>query len=226
MTDATDTHATDRHTTDRPPTESGTLPFRYWVWDGWCDPVDPATLPPLDAPAWEAHYANDAERRKHTSRHLDAFPPPLPAVFARLRGLAGEWSARLGYPVCDDPTLHGGGVHLTEPGGWLNAHLDYSLHPRLPLLRRALNLILFLNPGWRPGWGGALALCDPMGNVVRRVQPAPGRLVAFEVSDLSYHAVEPTAPDAAPRLTAAVYYLAVAGPHDTRRRALFLPSRG
>jgi hypothetical protein len=207
------------------PTESGTHPFRWWVFDGWGPTYHLPNLPAASAPVWEARYENDAERRKRTTRRVgDVYG--MSAIFDRLRSLADEWSARLGYPVGDDPTLHGGGVHVTEAGGVLGVHLDYDRHPVLADRRRALNLILFLNPEWRPKWGGALVLCDPMGEVVRRISPAPGRLAAFECSDLSYHGVEPTAPDAPPRLTAAVYYVSEAGPTNTRTRALFMPSRG
>ncbi|HEX4608505.1 MAG TPA: 2OG-Fe(II) oxygenase [Urbifossiella sp.] len=200
----------------------GTDPVRWWVRDGWTAPLTGA-VPPAGHPCWEARYDNDLERGKRTTRDPGAVPGLNP-LFVRMRGLAAEWSDRLGYPVADDPTLHGGGLHVTAPGGALATHLDYDRHPLVPGRRRALNLIAFLSPAWRPEWGGGLVLCDPLGAVVTRLAPAPGRLVAFEVGDLSYHGVEPvTGP--AERVTAAVYYLGEAGPGNTRRRALFLPNR-
>lgn len=208
------------------PNLSGTHPFRWWVSDGWGPTCHMPNLPPASADVWEARYENDVERHKRTTRRVgDVYG--MGPIFDRLRSpaMAAEWSDRLGYPVCDDPTMHGGGLHVTGPGGVLGVHLDYDRHPQITLLRRALNLILFINPEWRSEWGGALVLCDPMGKVVERVNTAPGRLVAFECSDLSYHGVEPVAADAPPRVTAAVYCLAVAGPQHTRRRAMFLPVR-
>jgi hypothetical protein len=205
---------------------AGEDPVRWWVLDGAVEPIDIRRLPLAhDGTAWEAVYDNDAERGKRTTRFAHWLGFVAPGLFPRLRGLAAEWSDRLGYPVEDDPTLHGGGLHVTSPGGHLATHLDYDLHPHLPGRRRALNLIAFLNPEWREEWGGALVLCDPMGRPVTRVHPKPGRLVAFEVGDLSYHGVEPvTGP--VERVTAAVYYLGDATPANTRRRALFLPARG
>lgn len=203
----------------------GLDPVRWWVIDDFAPPVDLGSIPPVASSVWEAVYDNDAERAKRTTRDLDAVG--LAPLFARLRSpeAVAEWSARLGYPVEDDHLLHGGGLHVTGPGGWLNTHLDYDRHPFIPDRRRALNLILFLNPEWRPEWGGALVLCDPGGEVVTRIEPKPGRLAAFEVGDLSYHGVEPvTGP--VERVTAAVYYLSEATPNNTRRRALFLPTRG
>lgn len=138
---------------------------------------------------------------------------------------AAWWSARLGYAVEPDPTMHGGGLHVTAPGGHLNCHLDYDRHPVLPGRRRALNVILFLHPAWEPGWGGEFYLADPLGRPVASLAPEPGAVVAFEVSDVSYHGVLPvTGP--AERVSYAEYYLAPAGPEHTRERALFMPTRG
>lgn len=183
-------------------------------------------IPAADWPGWEARYENDTERHKRTTRHLIDFPA-CRTIVNRLcePGTISEWSARIGYTVEDDPTMHGGGLHVTAPGGWLSTHLDYDRHPYVSGKRRALNLIAFLNHEWRHEWGGALVLCDAMGEAKKRIYPAPGRLVAFEVGDLSYHGVEPvTGP--VERITAAVYYLGPAGARNTRKRALFLPNRG
>lgn len=201
-------------------------PVRWWAFDGVVEPIDLRRLPLAhDGTAWEARYDNDAERLKRTTRFAHWLGYVAPGLFPHLRGQAAEWSGRLGYAVEDDPTLHGGGLHVTAPGGHLATHLDYDRHPHITDRRRALNLIAFLNPEWREEWGGALVLCDPLGAVVTRLYPRPGRLVAFEVGDLSYHGVEPvTGP--AERVTAAVYYLSAATPANTRRRALFLPARG
>ena len=47
-----------------------------------------------------------------------------------------------------DPHLHGGGQHQIRPGGKLAIHADFNRHPKLNLDRR-LNLLLYLNRGWR-----------------------------------------------------------------------------
>ena len=201
----------------------GTTPFRWWQMDNWCAPVDLAAIPPPGDSVWEIEYANDCEMGKRTTRCL--LPPWDAAVGSMLAPLhIQSWTMRLGVIVEPDPRSHGAGLHVTSPGGWLNCHLDYDLHPQDRTKRRALNLIAFLNPEWREEWGGALCLCDPLGAVVKRIYPAPGRLVAFECSDLSYHAVDPiTGP--VERVTAAVYLLAAATGAETRRRALFTPKR-
>ncbi len=74
-------------------------------------------------------------------------------------------------------------------------------------------------------WGGEFAFHAPNGDVVQTVEPKPGRLLAFENTDLSYHSVLPTAPGAGVRMTVAASLLASSRATDTRLKALFMPNR-
>jgi Rps23 Pro-64 3,4-dihydroxylase Tpa1-like proline 4-hydroxylase len=201
----------------------GVEPFRWWQYDGWCSAMSLDRLPTPESALWEAHYSNDCERGKRTTRAL--IEP-----WARLMVLmesdisVSNWNQLLGYNVQPDRYHHGGGLHVTDPGGWLNVHLDYALHPHDKTKVRSLNLIAFLNPEWKHEWGGALILCEPLGKVCKRVYPAPGRLFAFEVSDVSYHGVEEII-GPVPRVTTACYLLGQASGKETRQRALFMPNR-
>lgn len=201
-------------------------PFRHFYEDG----VHAVTLDPPPGPewaGWEVVYRDDVQAGKRTTRRVDRLSPGHQWLFGVLQepSTAAAYGAAFGIPDLEpDPTLHGGGLHIMPPGSRLNGHVDYSLHPHLPGKERRLSVIVFLNDRWEEAWGGALCLLDPMGNVVKRIHPAPGRVVAFENSDLSYHAVEPvTGP--AERVTAAVYFLTVARPGAVRRRAMFFPSK-
>lgn len=199
----------------------GNEPFRWWSFDNWCEPVaDVDGI--MNKTLWEATYGNDCEWRKFTTRTI---PREMELTQYALTNYTAAWSVKLGYEVENDPTNHGGGLHCMLPNGYLCCHLDYDLHPKLPGKRRALNLIAFLNPVWEKSWGGALCLCDPMGNVVKRFYPQPGLLVAFECSDLAYHMVEPILETGTQRITLAVNLLAEATGKETRRRALFMPNR-
>jgi hypothetical protein len=105
------------------------------------------------------HYNED----KVGLTKLDLFPP-------RLRRLASElnserfiaWLSELtGIPeLVSDPSLHGGGLHQCTRGGFLNLHTDFSTHYYRRNWRRRVNLILYLNPGWDPQWGGAIEFWD------------------------------------------------------------------
>ena len=50
----------------------------------------------------------------------------------------------------------GGGMHMTTEGGRLASHVDFNIHPTNPELERRINLLVFLNPGWKREWGGTL----------------------------------------------------------------------
>jgi hypothetical protein len=200
-------------------------PFPYWVIDRWCRPVSYEALPGIFWEEWEVGYSNDCERGKRTTRTI---PDGFEKVFGRLRSpdTVARWAGLTGIPdLVDDPNMHGGGLHVMPAGGWLQGHVDYARHPKLPDMERRLNLIAFLHPEWRPAWGGRLLLMDAVGRTVAAIDPLPGRLVAFETGDTSYHGVQRVAADAPPRVSAAVYYLAPLRPNVVRQRALFFPNR-
>lgn len=201
---------------------SGDKPFRWWIEDRWVYP-DPTGVPAPDHPSWEVRYDSPFEQGKRTTRELSGEPKRVLGLIESVDQVA-LWCERLGYPVLPDPSRHGGGLHVTSPEGYLSTHLDYDRHPRLPSWRRALNLIVFLHSSWERDWGGNLELCDPMGRVVKSIEPLPGRLVAFECSDLSYHGVS-TVTGPAERVSVACYYLTPTMRHNVRQRALFLPVR-
>jgi hypothetical protein len=111
-------------------------------------------------------------------------------------------------PLYADPDLYGGGLHEILPGGYLNIHTDFNFHPKLRKLR-ALNLLLYLNPDWKPEWNGALELWQP-DMLTRRavIEPLMNRMVLFETSDVSFHGHPHrlACPEDRTRRSLAVYY--------------------
>lgn len=196
-------------------------PVKHFIWDNFVQPQPSWELPT----EWEAVYTSDVERGKKTTRKL---PPWATAVHAAMTGDGVlKWCRDF---FCDaltvDETLWGGGLQVMEAGSRLGAHLDGVVHPQLPGMRRAVQLVCFCHAEWRREWGGAFAFTTPNGTVCAEIEPVPGRLIAFaSADDLAYHAVLPTAVDAPPRVTVACSLLAKAWLSDTRTRALFLPPR-
>ena len=89
--------------------------------------------------------------------------------------------------LCVDPLFHGGGMHESFRGGWLNIHADWTQHPVLPLTRR-LNMIVYLNRDWDPAWGGALELRDAEGKTSgAKVEPFFNRAVIFPTTSETLH---------------------------------------
>ena len=106
-----------------------------------------------------------------------------------------------------DASLQGGGMHLTGPRGRLDVHVDFNYEENQKLYRR-LNILIYLNEGWRDEWGGAVELWDPgVKKCHHALLPLMNRCVIFETSDISYHGVQPvTCPDNVARISFAAYY--------------------
>ena len=114
-----------------------------------------------------------------------------------------------------DPHFAGGGLHETATGGHLSIHADFNMLRRLNL-RRRMNLILFLNEGWKDEFGGHLELWSTdMKERRQAVAPMIGRAVVFNTEEDSYHGhPDPTTspPDVFRRSLALYYYTAVDAP--------------
>lgn len=107
-----------------------------------------------------------------------------------------------------DPSFYGGGLHQIERGGYLSIHADFNLHQHLGLYRR-VNLLLYLNRGWREEYGGHLELWNAqMTQCEQRIVPSFNRCVIFSTSDRSFHGhPDPLrCPAGQTRKSLAVYY--------------------
>lgn len=190
-------------------------PFPHVVIDGLMSPrllrdvID--QIPPAGADGWIRHSEQAQHKRQWSA---DASMPP---AARRLLGLlqSGTFVDFLervtGMPglIVDPSHLHGG-LHVAGTGGHLKIHADPVLHPRLHVNRR-LNLILYLNPGWRTEWGGDLELWDDgLTRCVRRIAPVCNRMVIFAAGPPAHHGhPDPLlAPPGVERCSVAVYYYA------------------
>jgi hypothetical protein len=120
-----------------------------------------------------------------------------------------------------DPYLNGGGLHQIERGGYLKVHADFNWHPRLRLDRR-LNVLLYLNEGWKEEYGGHLELWDTdMTRCEQRILPVFNRCVIFSTTDTSYHGhPDPlTCPPGWTRRSLALYYYTNGRPAEEKSDA-------
>ena len=86
-----------------------------------------------------------------------------------------------------DPRLFGGGLHQILPGGFLDVHIDYNIHPETRLYRR-LNLLIYLNKGWKREYEGYVELWDMENKkLLENIAPVFNRAVMFETNEISYH---------------------------------------
>jgi len=108
-----------------------------------------------------------------------------------------------------DDMLEGGGLHMTEAGGFLNLHADFTNHHYHRNWQRRCNLILFLNSDWRDEWGGALELWERDLSACRvRVPVRNNTAVLFETGRDTFHGYpDPlTCPAGVARRSLALYY--------------------
>jgi Rps23 Pro-64 3,4-dihydroxylase Tpa1-like proline 4-hydroxylase len=188
----------------------------------------------LESSQWYRY--DNAIENKRALNNWDRFPKKTYQFFSFLNSpefiqyLQDNTGIERLYP---DIGLHGGGWHAHGPGGKLNVHLDYSIHPKLGLERK-LNLILYLTPNWKPEWGGGLQLWDhdAENNAPKScrkvIDNAFNRAVLFDTTQNSWHGLpEPIAcPEGEIRRSIAVYYLTEPEEDASpRAKALFAPHK-
>jgi Rps23 Pro-64 3,4-dihydroxylase Tpa1-like proline 4-hydroxylase len=92
-------------------------------------------------------------------------------------------------PLISDPSLFGGGLHQSINGAFLNVHVDYNIHPVTKFHRR-LNVLIYMNPGWKDEYEGDLELWeinDYQKRLLEKISPKFNRLVVFETNEISFH---------------------------------------
>jgi hypothetical protein len=167
-------------------------PYPHIVMDGFFDEAAldriATEFPKGDRRDW-INYDTPHEI-KQTSRGIGGLPPFTQLFFLQL--CSEPYLEHIRYitgfsDLVLDPLFHGGGLHESLRGGWLNIHADWTKHPALPLTRR-LNLIIYLNRDWQLSWGGDLELCDPVSKECgARVAPLFNRAVLFPTTSETLH---------------------------------------
>lgn len=167
-------------------------PFPHIVLDDFLpEEMLDAVLEEFPAPGGEGwiRFQSENERKlasvgdegmgDHTRHLLAQFNSAAFIDFLQdLTGIAG---------LVPDPYFAGGGMHQIVRGGHLNVHVDFNRHPVTGLDRR-LNVLLYLNRGWRAEWGGALELWSgDMAHREQQITPMFNRLVVFSTTEESYH---------------------------------------
>lgn len=190
-------------------------PFRFVMIEGLLDPEFSlgvaAAMPSLER-AREQGFAFDFVNERNKVQVSDAalFPAPIRRLDALLASpeFLETLSAISGIQhLKADPTLAGGGIHVTGPAGRLDVHVDFNYDPVRKLHRR-LNLLLYLNPDWNPAWGGNVELWDrEVSRCWKSLEPLHNRCVLFETSEISFHGVTRLrCPPGAARKSFAAYY--------------------
>lgn len=194
-------------------------PFPHAVIDGGWHPdlLDRVLteFPGDDDPRW-IRYANSTENKLEGS-DPEMFGPATLELLKLMTMRAPMLSRAFGTPelTCE---IGGGGYHWIRPGGYLQMHADFSRSP-LTGRYRWLNMLVYLNPGWREDPGGCLQLWDDDGPAAV-IRPEYNRTVIFATSASSWHGHP--APNRRDRRSIAAYFYAdtpppgYLGDHSTR----------
>ena len=191
-----------------------------------------ADFPKPDDPSW-SRFENALEKKLGNYGRLDETSEAIRRLLAALNGpeMLAFLEALTGIDgLIPDPYFGGGALHQIVPGGFLKVHADFNWHPKLRLDRR-LNVLIYLNRGWKSEYGGALELWDrAMAGPEKTILPDFNRTVVFSTTDSSFHGhPHPLAcPPPMTRKSVSLYYYSngrpdaeKSAPHDT----LFPPTR-
>jgi hypothetical protein len=172
----------------------GGQPFPVLVIDGFVRPEVARQLvdefPAIDAMHKSRDYIFGS---KHELSDLDRFGPASARFGGALLSapFASVLSALTANPIFVDPSFHGGGFHQAGDGGFLDMHTDFNIHPLHKTWFRMLNVLLYLNPDWKPEYGGELLLKANPGDEPRAVAPAFNRGVIMLTNESTYHGFRP-----------------------------------
>lgn len=165
-------------------------PFNHIVFDEFLHPQDAMVLDadfPLANDKWYT-YQNTFEKKRACDK-TGLMPQSLRDIFYQLNSSSFvHWLEILSgiKGLIPDPHFRGGGLHSIDPGGHLDIHEDFSIHPDLKLYRR-LNVLIYLNHDTK-NKGGELELWDrDMTKCVKKIEPKFNRCVIFRTDQKSNH---------------------------------------
>jgi len=197
------------------------------------DLLDPAVL--AAAESEEMTYALALPVR-HATRQIKAESPAVsgPSAQAILDALSGrrfiaflEDLTGISHLI-PDPAHYWAGLHVFPPGAFQGLHRDFRVHPVSRLFHR-VNVIVYLNSGWRSEYGGDLELwTSELTYCAGRVAPHAGTTVIFESTSSALHGVPDPIRCPADRARLSLvsnYYTVTPGPNNPRESLVRRPKR-
>lgn len=190
-------------------------PFPHVVIDGFADgdelrAIGREEFGDVGTARWTYHRYYSQKTYSRTD--VNGFGP---AARRLLAALAGERFRRVLDSITGiegllfDDELEDGGLQATAHSGYLNLHIDPLVHPRRRRWRRQLNLLVYANEEWAPGYGGELELWDEtVSRCGARIAPRFNRAVLFAAGAHTPHGFPDVlaCPPGAARTCVAVYY--------------------
>lgn len=166
-------------------------PFPHVVIDDFLPrPILDMCLAEFSRPqAGQTEYGRPQERlkTKYEPDNMSAGPRqmfyafnsrPFVSILENITGIKG---------LIPDPYFLGGGFHEISQGGHLSVHADFNHHKLMDVERR-INVLIYLNEGWKAEYGGQLELWDTkMTKSLVSIVPELNRCVIFNTTSSSNH---------------------------------------
>ncbi|WP_199553924.1 2OG-Fe(II) oxygenase [Sandaracinobacteroides hominis] len=170
-------------------------PFPLLVLDSF---GDPDALRTIEAAYPDPSTLNKSRdyifaKEKYEKNHFAELHPLMGKLHTEL--LSARFQAWLshvtGIDLFVDPDFVGGGLHSGGVGSFLDMHADFNVHPGRKDWLREINILLYLNHGWQPDWGGCLKLLDAESGETREIEPIFNRCVLMLTKEHTLHGYDP-----------------------------------
>jgi Rps23 Pro-64 3,4-dihydroxylase Tpa1-like proline 4-hydroxylase len=215
-------------------------PFRHIVIDRFFRPEIAETLDRAIRAIGDGHYPVSYRSPAQKKLQLGGVAAKAANIYPVYEALMGPIFMRLledlsgVAPLETDRQFTGAGLHRYVRGGFAEIHLDANRHPFYAASYHRVNLLIFLNREWRPGWGGELIFWSTKNGrpdkPARVIEPLFNRAVIFGVSKTAWHSVaQVRCPEDQARNSIAIHYFnsAPAAEDEPRPRSvIWHSSRG
>jgi Rps23 Pro-64 3,4-dihydroxylase Tpa1-like proline 4-hydroxylase len=211
------------------------IPFEHIVLDDFCDPLllEDALNSIADAKQQGINKSRDFvfAKNKFEKSAFDQLSP----IFKKLKEeLLSERFQKItqkvtGENIFIDPEFHGGGLHQGGRGSYLNMHVDFNYHPKNPKWFRNINILIYLNKGWKKEFGGELKLIDGRAKTeeVHYIEPLFNRAVIMFTRDYTKHGYAPiNFPEGTYRRSIAAYGYTEEVSEGVVRTTIWYPENG
>jgi Rps23 Pro-64 3,4-dihydroxylase Tpa1-like proline 4-hydroxylase len=189
----------------------------------------------LSGGAWDRY--NNPFEQKYTLRDKYGFPPYLKSLFEQFQSpeFVSSISEIVGYELFLDTTRNFWGVHIYEPGDYLDIHVDAGYHPTLGM-KKQVTLGLYLSLDWKSEYGCELEIWNgsncatknaSLSSMADKIEPMYNRMIMFTCDDYSWHG-NPTpvvCPATSRRIFLTISYLSKNCSDENKRTKAFFIAR-
>lgn len=170
-------------------------PFEHIVIDDFADPGAMRTIESAFPDPAELNKSRDYifAREKYEKNQFSSLHPLMAQMNLEL--LSDRFRAWIngvtGIDLFVDPEFLGGGLHSGGVGSFLDMHADFNIHPLHADWLREINILIYLNHGWQPSWGGSLKLRHLETGVAGAIEPLFNRCVIMLTKEHTLHGYDP-----------------------------------